>query len=77
MEIDKFSFVIGHGHKQHAGAGRREHHSLRYHKYLILEGCDLNDGFSFLNSYSLMRMTGPKLLSVHFDDEPMEEVQTK
>lgn len=41
VEISQFSVVVDHGYLQQAGFGRRGHHCLPYHTYLIPEGFDL------------------------------------
>lgn len=59
------------------GLGLMGKYGLLYHTYLIPQRCDLKDAVAIAIGNFLRQLSVPKLLSVHDDDEPMEELQTE
>ena len=55
ITIAPHSVFIGHGYLQHAGAGWRGFHALRYHIYLVPDGLVLPDAIHFSYEWSLRR----------------------
>lgn len=56
--IPPLSMFIGHGYLQHAGAGWRGHHAVRYHTYVAPTSHPLPDAISFAYDWSMSRGDG-------------------
>ena len=77
IDIPPFSLFIGHGYLQHAGAGWRGNHSIRYHTYVVPENHLLPDAIAFAYDWSLKAGNGTTPIVLTNEEEGEDEVDSQ